>query len=59
MPKYFTKPENIKDGFITIDGDEAKHILNVMRMAVGDKITVCDGNKKDYYCEITETEKML
>ena len=57
MPKYFTKPENIKDGFITIDGDEAKHILNVMRMAEGDKITICDGNKKDYYCEITETAK--
>ena len=57
MPKYFTKPENISDGFIMIDGDEAKHILNVMRMAVGDKITVFDGNKKDYYCEIAETEK--
>ena len=57
MPKYFTKPENISDGFIIIEGDEAKHILNVMRMAEGDKITVCDGNKKDYYCEITETEK--
>ena len=57
MPKYFTKPENIRDGFITIKDDEAKHILNVMRMAVGDKITICDGNKKDYYCEITETEK--
>ena len=57
MPKYFTKTENIRDGFITIKDDEAKHILNVMRMAVGDKITICDGNKKDYYCEITETEK--
>ena len=57
MPKYFTKPENIRDGFITIKDEEAKHILNVMRMAVGDKITICDGNKKDYYCEITETEK--
>ena len=57
MPKYFTKPENIRDGFITIKDEEAKHILNVMRMAVGDKITICDGNKKDYYCEIAETEK--
>ncbi len=57
MPKYFTKPENINDEFITIEGDEAKHILNVMRMTEGDKITVCDGNKKDYYCKIIETGK--
>lgn len=57
MPKYFTEPENIKDGFIEIFSDEAKHILNVMRMEIGDKLTICDGQSNDYLCRICETGK--
>lgn len=57
MPKYFTEPENIKDGFIEIFSDEAKHILNVMRMEIGDTLTICDGQSNDYLCRIYETGK--
>ena len=57
MPKYFTEPENIKDGFIEIFSDEAKHILNVMRMEIGDTLTICDGQRNDYLCRICETGK--
>lgn len=57
MPKYFTEPENIKDGFIEIFYDEAKHILNVMRMEIGDTLTICDGQSNDYLCRICETGK--
>ena len=57
MPKYFTEPENIKDGFIEIFSDEAKHILNVMRMEIGDTLTICDGQSNDYLCRICETGK--
>lgn len=57
MPKYFTEPENIKDGFIEISSDEAKHILNVMRMETGDTLTICDGQSNDYLCRICETGK--
>lgn len=57
MPKYFTEPENIKDGFIEVFSDEAKHILNVMRMEIGDTLTICDGQSNDYLCRICETGK--
>ena len=57
MPKYFTEPENIKDGFIEIFSDEVKHILNVMRMEIGDTLTICDGQSNDYLCRICETGK--
>ena len=57
MPKYFTEPENIKDGFIEIFSDEAKHILNVMRMEIGDTLTICDGQSNDNLCRICETGK--
>lgn len=57
MPKYFTEPENIKDGFIEIFSDEAKHILNVMRMEIGDTLTICDGQSNDCLCRICETGK--
>ena len=39
---------------ITITGGDVNHIKNVLRMAVGDKICVINGqNNKEYYCEIT------
>ena len=39
---------------ITITGGDVNHIKNVLRMSVGDKICVINGqNNKEYYCEIT------
>ena len=59
MPKYFAESENIKDGTITIEGEEAKHILNVMRMQEGEEIVICDGKCVDYFCVIKETAKNM
>lgn len=52
MPKFFVLPKNITDNQIIIDGDDAKHIKNVLRMREKESITVCDGNENDYECEI-------
>ena len=57
MPKYFTGTENIDNEFAVISGDEAKHILNVMRMGTGDSLVICDGQRNDYCCTICETGK--
>ena len=35
-----------------IRGDDAHHISRSLRMAVGDHITVCDMQKKEYECEL-------
>lgn len=57
MPKFFVKSENINDHTIILDGENAKHIGNVLRAKVGDVITVCDGEGRDYECEIREITK--
>lgn len=57
MPKYFVDSENIKGNIISIAGEEAKHILSVMRMSTGDEIVVCDGKNHDFLCRIAETGK--
>ncbi len=57
MPKFFVKKESIDDHTITLDGDNARHIGNVLRARVGDSITVCDGEGMDYECRISSITK--
>ncbi len=57
MPKFFVNSENINDHTITLEGENAKHIGSVLRAKIGDIITVCDGDGRDYECEITEITK--
>lgn len=52
--RIFVDNEQIKSNKITITGDDLNHIKNVMRMKVGDILTVCDGKKTDYTCTIDE-----
>lgn len=54
MPNFFVNKENISDGIITITGEDAHHISRSLRMAKGDKITVCDGTGTEYLCYLTE-----
>ena len=52
MPRFFT--DNITDNKAVISGDDAKHIVKVLRCRVGEKITICDLLGYDYECEIAE-----
>ncbi len=52
MPRFFVSKENI-DGsarIISVLGEDAFHIARSLRMAVGDSLTVCDGEGRDYEC---------
>lgn len=57
MPKFFTPRENITDTTVIIDSEDAKHIERVLRLGVGDEITVCDGRGIDYRAKISEINK--
>ncbi len=57
MPKFFTDRENIKDTELIINEDDAKHIKKVLRLGVGDTITVCDGRGIDYDARILRIEE--
>ena len=53
MPRFFVRREQIADGIVTLIGDEAHHISRALRMAAGERITVCDMQKYEYECELT------
>ena len=53
MPKFFVEHENIGESAVQICGADANHIVRVLRMCEGEKLTVCDGAGVDYFCEIT------
>lgn len=56
MPKFFTARENISDSEIIINNEDVSHITRVLRLKVGDMITVCDGQGFDYQAEIRSIE---
>ena len=58
MPRFFVTKEQIDEpaGLVTITGDDAHHIARSLRMAAGEHITVCDGQKTEYECELLHFE---
>ena len=54
MPRFFVRRDQIEDDTITILGDDAHHISRSLRMAAGERVTVCDMQKTEYECELTE-----
>lgn len=52
MPRFFVDEKPI-DGVLRIFGEDARHIARSLRMAVGEKITVC-AYGTDYLCELTK-----
>ena len=53
MPRFFVKAEDISDGLVTLQGDQALHIAYALRLAAGEHITVCDGIHT-YDCILSE-----
>lgn len=52
MPRFFVSPESISGDTITVTEGDYNHIRNVLRMRVGESITVCDGQGSEYNCEV-------
>lgn len=48
MSRFYVPKESIKGKIITIAGDEAHHILDVMRLKALDKVVSFDGTGKEY-----------
>lgn len=60
MYHFFVNPSQICDTRVIITGDDVNHIKNVIRLKVGDEISISNGeDDRDYRCqieEITETQ---
>lgn len=57
MHRFFASPSQIDSGNVHLTGDDVKHITKVLRLKPGDKLSICDGNKTDYICTITDCDK--
>ena len=58
MPKFFVQNNQIKNGIISITGDDVNHIVNVLRLKKQDNIYVCDKDKQiTYDTKIVQVQK--
>ncbi|MEX0927770.1 MAG: RsmE family RNA methyltransferase [Balneolales bacterium] len=48
MNLFYTQPEKVQEHRLTITGDEARHVIRVLRFKTGDPITVTDGKGNRY-----------
>lgn len=56
MPRFFVDPDVLGDKFITLTGANAEH-ARVLRLSVGEKVTLCDGNGTDYLCTVSDLSR--
>ena len=54
MPRFFIE-QTVDPGQVSlrIDGEDARHIRDVLRMRPGEKLIVCDGARTDLLTQIT------
>lgn len=51
MPRFFMSGTSIAGGTAFISGSDAEHI-KVLRLKIGDRIIICDGDNNDHHCII-------
>ena len=54
MPRYFVSKEEINLPNITFTGENAHHLLTVLRAKEGERVEVCDGCGTDYLCRVEQ-----
>ena len=54
MYHFFVKPSDIIDDKVTITGDDFNHIKNVLRMKIGDEVSISTGEDWNYLCTISQ-----
>ena len=57
MRRFFAPLENFSDKTVTLDADETRHLRDVLRLHVGDEVSVFDGAGKEFACTIREIGK--
>ncbi len=57
MNRFFIRKENIINKNAIITGEDVNHISNVLRKKENDRLTLCDGEGKDYLVTIESMDK--
>ncbi|WP_046214702.1 16S rRNA (uracil(1498)-N(3))-methyltransferase [Paenibacillus wulumuqiensis] len=56
MQRYFVPANQFSEQEVTITGEDARHIIRVMRSQEGDELIACDGSELDVLAEIVSME---
>ena len=59
MHKFFVPKNNIDGMNAIIDGEDVKHIYKVLRLQIGDTVSINNSEGKEYLGEITAIDKKL
>jgi 16S rRNA (uracil1498-N3)-methyltransferase len=57
MRRFYSQAENFADGHVSLGHDETRHLRDVLRLTVGEKVSVFDGVGHEYRCSIAEITK--
>lgn len=53
MPRFFVSPAAMAGDTVMIEGEDCRHIALSLRMAVGDTVTLSDGQGQEALCRLT------
>ena len=56
MQHFFVDASQISEETIWIEGSDVNHMKNVLRMRIGEEVTVSDGQGKEYLCQVRDFE---
>lgn len=54
MQQVFVEDTDVKDNLITVTGEDAHHLSNVLRMKAGETLRISNQNGESFLCEISE-----
>ncbi len=57
MQQVFVNSQAVSKDCIRIEGDDVNHIVNVLRMKIGEKIRVSDDSNRSYFCHISSLDR--
>ena len=57
MQHFFVDASQVSDSTIQIEGSDVNHMKNVLRMRIGEEVTVSDGRGQEYLCEVQNFEE--
>ena len=57
MQQFFVDASQVSEETIWIEGSDVNHMKNVLRMRIGEEVTVSDGQGKEYLCQVRDFEE--
>jgi 16S rRNA (uracil1498-N3)-methyltransferase len=57
MHRFYLPPESCRTSSLRLDGREAHHALQVLRLQRGERVTVLDGAGNEFLCEVADAAK--